>query len=106
MASTFAALDHREKNGYDRIEAEFLLHDQRRVEGIVYIANEHNEAFLGEAPLTAIAAQIATSKGPSGPNIDYALNLAAALRELGAVDDHVFAIEQLLLGNDSTTDVI
>jgi cation transport regulator ChaC len=34
--------------------------------------------------------------GPSGPNRDYILRLADALREHGADDPHVFAIAELL----------
>jgi len=97
--STFATLDHREKNGYDRLEADFVLADQRIIRGIVYIANANNEAYLGEAPLDVIANQIAVSHGPSGSNTEYALELANALRVLEADDEHVFAIEQLLLKN-------
>ena len=43
-----------------------------------------------------IARQIARSNGPSGPNSEYLLHLASALRELGKSDPHVFAIEQHL----------
>jgi cation transport protein ChaC len=34
--------------------------------------------------------------GPSGPNRDYLLNLAEALRALGDHDAHVFEIEEHL----------
>ncbi|MCK5887110.1 MAG: gamma-glutamylcyclotransferase, partial [Alcanivorax sp.] len=40
---------------------------------------------------------IAASHGPSGSNRDYLLQLAQALRELDACDEHVFRIEQFLL---------
>jgi len=65
-------------------------------EGLVYIATATNEAWLGDASTDAIARQIAVSHGPSGPNRDYLLNLATALRELDAEDAHVFAIESRL----------
>lgn len=93
----FAPLDHREKNGYLRLATALTLDDGRDVEGVVYIATADNAAFLGPASKQAIARQIAASHGPSGPNRDYLLHLADALRELGADDPHVFAIERELL---------
>lgn len=101
--TTFAPLDHREKNGYLRLATALRLDDGRDVEGVVYIATADNAAFLGPASEQAIARQIAASHGPSGPNRDYLLHLADALRELGADDPHVFAIERELLGIDSRT---
>lgn len=95
--ATFAPLDHREKNGYLRLATALVLDDGRDVEGVVYIATADNAAYLGPAGEQAIARQIAASHGPSGPNRDYLLHLADALRELGADDPHVFAIERELL---------
>ncbi|MGO2056404.1 MAG: gamma-glutamylcyclotransferase, partial [Halomonadaceae bacterium] len=47
-------------------------------------------------PLAEMAQQIANAHGPSGPNRDYLVNLAKALRELGAEDAHIFALEKHL----------
>jgi cation transport regulator ChaC len=66
------------------------------VEGLVYIATHENAAYLGPATEREIAAQIAASCGPSGPNSEYLLELAKALRELGKFDAHVFEIERHL----------
>jgi cation transport protein ChaC len=92
----FEHLDHREKNGYLRLSTAILFDDGRSAQGLVYIATEDNTAFLGSASELEIARQIAQSSGPSGPNSDYLNHLAAALRELGKSDPHVFAIEQHL----------
>ncbi|NLO79241.1 MAG: gamma-glutamylcyclotransferase [Xanthomonadaceae bacterium] len=92
-----AHLDYREKNGYLRLETELIFSDQETARGLVYIATEDNPAFLGPAPEEEIARQIARSEGPSGPNRDYLLKLARALRELDEHDSHVFAIERHLL---------
>lgn len=105
----FEHLDHREKNGYLRLATTLYFHGEgdepahEQADGLVYIATEDNEAFLGAAAQGAldereIALHIAQSKGPSGPNDEYLLKLAEALRELKADDPHVFAIEQHLRG--------
>ncbi len=89
-------LDIREKNGYLRVVTDMHLHDGSVAEGLVYIATEDNAAFLGPATEADIARQIAASTGPSGPNRDYLVRLAEALRELRADDAHVYAIERHL----------
>lgn len=97
----FDHLDVREKNGYLRFTTPMTFTDggrEEHEEGLVYIATEDNAAFLGPAPEADIARQIDLSHGPSGANRDYLLNLAKALRELGAEDEHVFGLERRLLG--------
>ena len=98
----FAHLDHREKNGYLRLATEVSFDDETSVEGLVYIATADNAAFLGEASEQDIALQIAASHGPSGPNRDYLIALAQALREMDKHDAHVFAIEKYLLRSATT----
>jgi cation transport regulator ChaC len=97
----FAHLDHREKNGYLRLALPITFEDEGEVEGLVYIATPDNTAFLGAATEQEIAAHIARSAGPSGPNADYLNHLASALRELGRHDQHVFEIERHLLALQS-----
>ena len=92
--TVFGHLDHREKNGYLRFATPMTFDDGDQAEGLIYIATADNAAWLGPAAIDAVARQIVASEGPSGPNRDYALCLADALRELGAVDEHVFAVEQ------------
>lgn len=92
----FAHLDHREKNGYLRLAVDIALDDGTSAEGLVYIATHENAAFLGPASERAIARQIAAAHGPSGPNSEYLLELAHALRALGKDDAHVFEIERHL----------
>jgi cation transport regulator ChaC len=92
----FAHLDHREKNGYLRLATEMHFEDGGSAEGIVYIATHENAAYLGPASERDIARQIASARGPSGPNSDYLLALAQALREMGKPDEHVFEIERHL----------
>jgi len=92
----FAHLDHREKNGYLRLATEMTFEDGGTAEGIVYIATSDNAAWLGPASEEAIARQVATAHGPSGPNSEYLLELARSLRALGKRDAHVEAIESHL----------
>ena len=91
-------LDHREKNGYLRLFTPLhWLNETGETQGVVYLASPDNEAYLGPDTEAAIAAHIARSHGPSGPNSEYVLQLAQALRKMNEQDEHVFAIEHELL---------
>lgn len=97
-----APLDVREKNGYlrEKVPLTFISdngNESHHAEGLIYLATEDNPAFLGDAPLAAMAEQIANAHGPSGTNREYLLNLAQSLRELGSEDAHIFALEEQLL---------
>jgi cation transport regulator ChaC len=95
-AAVLSHLDYREKGGY-RVEHVTLgFADRPATDGLVYRATPDNPNYLGPAAPEAIAAQVRASRGPSGPNIDYVLRLAEALREIDAEDAHVFGIERLL----------
>ncbi len=93
----FAALDHREKNGYLRLETTLEFTDGSRADGVTYVATPSNAAWLGPAPEAKIAAHIAGACGPSGKNADYLLDLSRALRDMGVDDPHVGAIERFLV---------
>ena len=93
----FRHLDHREKNGYTRLPCSITLDRQcDPVDGIVYVADEYNDAYMGAMPIRALASHIRSSHGPSGSNRDYVLQLADSLRKLGENDPHVEALESLL----------
>ena len=91
-----ARLDHREKGGYERYRVTLELRDPAETArgGLVYVATVGNPNYLGPASLDEIAATVVASTGPSGPNDEYVLELARALREMGARDDHVFELER------------
>lgn len=98
-AATFVPLDHREKNGYVRVRLPIEIDGDEgmsEVEGVTYIAETGNEAFLGPANLDQMARHILDSSGPSGSNAEYVLELAQALTALGAKDAHVSALERRL----------
>lgn len=92
----FEHLDHREKNGYERHELGIRFEDGQVVDGVTYVAAVDNAAFLGDAPMDEMLEQIRRCEGESGRNVDYVLELARALRDLGIEDPHVFGIEALL----------
>jgi len=97
-----ASLDHRERGGFVRRVVEARLAGDRgvvagSVRALVYVATPGNPNYLGPAPLQAIAEQVRHSVGPSGPNLEYVLELARALREMGAEDEHVHGLEALLV---------
>jgi cation transport regulator ChaC len=101
LGAVLAELDERERGGYDR--QALPLHiaasngDPAQVAtGWVYVAREGNPNYLGPAPLAEIAAVVRRAHGPSGPNLEYALRLAAELRTLEENDVEVFALEQVL----------
>eukprot|EP00388_Colpodella_angusta_P027492 GDKK01009584.1.p1 GENE.GDKK01009584.1~~GDKK01009584.1.p1 ORF type:complete len:211 (-),score=6.31 GDKK01009584.1:147-752(-) len=94
---TVKYLDIREQGGYDRLE--LPVYDLKSADTVIvpvctlYIANSTNAEYLGPADEAAIAAQIISSTGPSGPNREYLFRLAEALRLMGADDQHVYAID-------------
>ena len=92
------ALNFREKGGYQIESVTLTLHmeDPSSVEGMVYIGTPENPNYLGPEATERIVAQVVTSAGPSGPNYEYVLRLAEALREIGAHDPHVFEIENFV----------
>lgn len=95
------ALDERERGGYDRLRLPIHFAGAGREEApgphaLAWVATERNPGYLGPAPLRAIVDQVRGSAGPSGSNREYVLRLAGALREIGAEDPHVFALEALL----------
>jgi cation transport protein ChaC len=54
---------------------------------LVYIGTPENPQFTGPQDLPALARHIHASRGPSGPNGEYLLELDDALRVLGGEED-------------------
>ena len=81
----------REQGGYERLEFDVRVPDEPGgpVRALTYVATPDNANYLGPAPLQQIAAQVVKSRGPSGANVDYVLELERALQGLGAEDSHV-----------------
>jgi cation transport regulator ChaC len=103
-AEVLAGLDVREQGGYDRRRVEVVHEHGAVADVLVYLATPDNPNWLGEATLERIAEQILRSVGPSGANVEYLLQLADALTDMGASDSHVDALAQLVrarLSSDS-----
>lgn len=99
MVHTFKYLDFREKNGYSLVKLPAILQSGEQIEECyVYIAPVHDEAFLGFADPETIAKQIFDCVGPSGPNIEYLLNLCGALEGIQQnQDDHLLDLKKLVM---------
>jgi cation transport regulator ChaC len=91
-------LDYREQGGYERrrVNVRFPEPNGGGTAGLVYIATPANANYLGPASLREIALQVRPASGPSGANVEYVERLAAALAEIGAVDEHVSELARLL----------
>lgn len=91
-------LDYREKGGYSMHEVDmaFPASGKDSARGLIYIAVPGNPNWLGDAPMAQIAEQVRVSNGPSGPNIEYVVELAESLRAIGADDAHVFELARLV----------
>ena len=60
---------------------------------LVYIAmSEGNPSYVGPESVDEVVQRVVTSKGRSGANTEYVLELAKALRKMEVVDKHVFEI--------------
>ena len=100
LEAVLETLDQREKGGYQRLRAGLHFPDREPgasgPDALLYVAKESNPNYLGPAELEVIASQVRGASGPSGANTEYVLQLASALRQLGARDDHVLALEAIL----------
>lgn len=90
VKETLDILNFREKGGYSLTKVSFTPQDPKSAdksstEGalqvVLYIGVEGNEDYIGEETIDDTAKRIAESEGPSGPNVDYIVNLAKALEE-------------------------
>lgn len=76
-------LDIREINGYSIHYAPFQPADgSPPIQALVYIGTPDNEQFIGPQDPQELAEHIYRSKGPSGLNKEYLLNLDVALNDL------------------------
>jgi len=99
-AAILRNLDYREKDGYIREEIDVFITGRDTpvvARSILYVAAANNTSFLGESPIEDIAHQIYKCVGPSGPNVDYLLNLAESMRRMNANDLHIAELENKVM---------
>ena len=97
VPEVMAYLDHREKGGYTTHEVTFhpMEDTVAPFTALVYIGTEANPSYLGPAPLGDIAEQVVKSRGHSGCNTEYVLELAKAMKIIAPLvhDEHLFTLE-------------
>jgi cation transport protein ChaC len=83
-----AYLDARElvTSVYRDVQRPVTLADGRRVQALAYLVDETHEQFAGALSLEQQLAMIRAGAGISGRNVDYVLNTARHLAELGIRD--------------------
>ncbi|XP_050425424.1 putative glutathione-specific gamma-glutamylcyclotransferase 2 [Adelges cooleyi] len=96
-----ASLDFRERSGYTKKVIQFFTNspdDEAPKKVTIYIADENNEWYAGEAPIQQIASRIIMCHGTSGPNPDYVYKLASEMRRIAPDEDdkHLFELEAAL----------
>jgi glutathione-specific gamma-glutamylcyclotransferase len=92
-----AMLDVRESGGYVR-DVVSLEHPDGRPfgEALVWIAHPDNPHWAGPTTLPRLVDHIRSARGPSGPNLEYVLELADALVREGIEDVGIAALARAL----------
>jgi len=98
---TEAALELREQQGYARLAVDIGLAAGEQagrvvetVAGLLYVATPANAYFVGPEPLEVTADVVRRSRGPSGSNVEYVLELERTLAAIGAADPEVSALAE------------
>jgi cation transport regulator ChaC len=98
---TEAALELREQQGYARLTVDIGLAAGEQagrvvetVAGVLYVATPANPYFIGPEPLEVTADVVRRSRGPSGSNVDYVLELDRTLAVMDAADPEVSALAE------------
>lgn len=73
------------------------LSDGRMVSALAFLVDERHEQFAGNLTLEQQLAMVRAGVGLSGRNVDYVLNTARHLRELGIRDRALMALAELLV---------
>jgi len=97
-AEVLAALDHREKGGYERVMVDVQFREGAGgfAKAVTWVAGPDNPYHLGRAELGLMVSQIREAVGPSGPNVEYVWRLWETLKELGIEDPHISEVAALL----------
>ena len=91
-------LDEREKGGYERHIVTVRAVDGAVItdDATIYIGGRDNPNWGGPLEIDEIARIVASAHGPSGPNLEYVLELHRALQRMDADDEHISALVEAL----------
>ncbi|SEQ28554.1 cation transport protein ChaC [Devosia sp. YR412] len=97
-AQVYAYLQEREQVTavYRDVMRPVRLADGRTVSALAFLVDENHEQFAGRLDLDQQAAMVRAGVGLSGRNVDYVLNTARHLGELGIRDRQLMALADLL----------
>ena len=100
IPDVMAYLNKRETSSYATHKVSFYPREKQMPSFtvLVYIGTETHPNYLGPAPITALVDQVMKSRGHSGCNADYVLQLAKVTREIApdVQDEHLFSLESKL----------
>lgn len=77
------------------------LADGRVIKALAFLVDERHEQFAGHLSLEQQLVMVRSGVGLSGRNVDYVLNTARHLQELGIRDRQLMALADLLAGDDA-----
>jgi glutathione-specific gamma-glutamylcyclotransferase len=99
----YAYLQEREQvtSVYRDVMRPVRLADGRAVQALAFLVDERHEQFAGHLDLDQQLAMVRAGVGLSGRNVDYVLNTARHLRELGIRDRQLMALADLLAGDEA-----
>lgn len=72
------------------------LADGRKVEALVFLVDEAHQQYAGNLSLQDQARLVKQASGDMGPNVDYVVNTARHLSEMGIRDPHLDMLTGLL----------
>lgn len=81
---------------YREAHRKVVLVDGREVTCLAYLVDEKHTQYAGRLPLEEQVRVVSVSQGSAGPNIDYVLNTARHLTELGIKDRHLHLMAERL----------
>lgn len=98
----YAYLQEREQvtSVYRDVMRPVRLAEGRVVSAMAFLVDEHHAQFAGQPDLDQQLAMIRAGVGISGRNIDYVLNTARHLAELGIHDRSLMAVAALLAADE------
>ncbi len=73
-----------------------VLASGEKVEALTFVADPHHEQYAGRLSLEEQLSLVSGAVGQAGPNVDYVLNTARHLEEMGIIDRQVLALAHMI----------